>query len=95
MTKHVVDAGGNVGGSQATKLGSYFSLMMRVDVPDENVASFTHAMDSLDDMSATVFAIDEKKDAIIQAPVVKCTYEYIPYIIIHHTYPSIFTVVCL
>ena len=37
VSKQVLGVGGNVGESQAAKLGKYFSLMMKVDVPEENV----------------------------------------------------------
>eukprot|EP00550_Attheya_septentrionalis_P003796 CAMPEP_0198285488 /NCGR_PEP_ID=MMETSP1449-20131203/4743_1 /TAXON_ID=420275 /ORGANISM="Attheya septentrionalis, Strain CCMP2084" /LENGTH=235 /DNA_ID=CAMNT_0043982897 /DNA_START=64 /DNA_END=768 /DNA_ORIENTATION=- len=38
MTKLVTDVGGSVGESQATKLGSYFSLTMQVSVPSKAAA---------------------------------------------------------
>ena len=39
MTKYVTDVGGNVGESQAAKLGNYFSLMMLVQIPQDKTES--------------------------------------------------------
>jgi glycine cleavage system regulatory protein len=74
MTKYVIEVGGNVGESQATKLGSYFSLMMRVDIPKENVSDLTTALNTMHDMNATVFVIDEEEEAVLVKPEVGCTY---------------------
>lgn len=54
MTKEVIDAGGNVGASQAAKLGKYFSLMMLVEVPEAKVQSLTENLKQMQDLSATV-----------------------------------------
>lgn len=54
MTKEVIDAGGNVGASQAAKLGKYFSLMMLVEVPETKVQSLTESLQQLKDLSASV-----------------------------------------
>ena len=77
MTKYVVDVGGNVGESQATKLGKYFSLMMRVDVPQDNVSMLTTALENMDDMNATVFATDDDTTEVLVNPEVGCKYECI------------------
>lgn len=55
VTKMVIDAGGNVGDSQAAKLGSHFSLMMLVTLPKEKVDAFKTSLDSLSDMNAAVY----------------------------------------
>mmetsp|Transcript_5943 Transcript_5943/g.14079 ORF Transcript_5943/g.14079 Transcript_5943/m.14079 type:complete len:206 (-) Transcript_5943:158-775(-) len=55
MTKHVTDAGGNVGESQAAKLGKHFSLMMIVTVPEEQVSKLKDQLDNMDDLNAAVF----------------------------------------
>jgi len=54
MTKEVIDAGGNVGASQAAKLGKYFSLMMLVEVPKSSVESLTTNLQHMDDLSVSV-----------------------------------------
>ena len=59
MTKEVIDAGGNVGASQAAKLGKYFSLMMLVEVPEEKVQSLTDSLQQMQDLSATVCSADD------------------------------------
>ena len=54
MTKEVIDAGGNVGASQAAKLGNYFSLMMLVEVPSGEVESLQESLKQMPDLSASV-----------------------------------------
>lgn len=54
MTKEVIDAGGNVGASQATKLGKYFSLMMLVDMPESAVKGLEENLQAMEDLSASV-----------------------------------------
>lgn len=54
MTKEVIDAGGNVGASQAAKLGEYFSLMMLVEVPETKVPSLKERLEQMHDLSASV-----------------------------------------
>lgn len=54
MTKEVIDAGGNVGASQAAKLGKYFSLLMLVEVPSSEVEALTESLKQLPDLSASV-----------------------------------------
>eukprot|EP00522_Entomoneis_paludosa_P011869 CAMPEP_0172439018 /NCGR_PEP_ID=MMETSP1065-20121228/133_1 /TAXON_ID=265537 /ORGANISM="Amphiprora paludosa, Strain CCMP125" /LENGTH=208 /DNA_ID=CAMNT_0013187639 /DNA_START=132 /DNA_END=758 /DNA_ORIENTATION=- len=55
ITGYVISEGGNVGESQAAKLGNYFSLMMLVDVPENNLDALKHRLKSMTDMNATVF----------------------------------------
>jgi predicted amino acid-binding ACT domain protein len=71
MTKFVTDAGGNVGDSQAAKLGSNFSLMMLVEVPEDNVKSLMEKLSSMKDMNASVH--DAKKEERA-TPKIGCTY---------------------
>lgn len=59
MTKEVIDAGGNVGASQAAKLGKYFSLMMLVEVPETKVQSLTESLQQLKDLSASVCSTED------------------------------------
>jgi len=54
MTKEVIDAGGNVGASQAAKLGKYFSLMMLVEVPASEMANLKQRLQDMDDLSASI-----------------------------------------
>jgi len=54
MTKEVIDAGGNVGASQAAKLGKYFSLMMLVEVPAGEVETLKESLQQLPDLSASI-----------------------------------------
>lgn len=51
----VIDAGGNVGDSQAAKLGPHFSLMMMVSVPTEQLLNLQSMLQAMPDMNATVF----------------------------------------
>jgi len=44
MTKLVTNTGGSVGESQATKIGSYFSLTMTIDVPTKNSSDLKAAL---------------------------------------------------
>jgi glycine cleavage system regulatory protein len=61
MTKYVTDMGGNVGESQAAKLGSHFSLMMLVTVPEAKVDELTSQLSSMTDMNASVYHSTEGK----------------------------------
>lgn len=55
ISKHVTDIGGNVGESQATKLGKHFSMMMIVDVPQDQRAALEDLLQNLEGMNTTVF----------------------------------------
>jgi glycine cleavage system transcriptional repressor len=54
MTKHVIDVGGNVGESQAAKLGKHFSLMMLVKVPHDQVEILQAKLSKMTDLTASV-----------------------------------------
>lgn len=54
MTKQVIDVGGNVGESQAAKLGKHFSLMMLVKVPHDKVEALQASLSKMTDLTATV-----------------------------------------
>lgn len=63
MTKIVTDAGGNVGDSQAARLGSHFSLMMHVSVPKESGAdALREALDGMEGMSVSCFVDDDPRE---------------------------------
>ncbi|CAB9508363.1 cleavage system transcriptional repressor [Seminavis robusta] len=55
ISKHVTDIGGNVGESQATKLGSHFSMMMLIQIPAEQKEHFESQLATMADMNTTVF----------------------------------------
>ena len=59
MTKEVIDAGGNVGASQAAKLGKFFSLMMLVEVPETKVQYLTENLQRIKNLSASVCSAAE------------------------------------
>mmetsp|Transcript_17806 Transcript_17806/g.40703 ORF Transcript_17806/g.40703 Transcript_17806/m.40703 type:complete len:230 (+) Transcript_17806:157-846(+) len=63
MTKEVIDAGGNVGASQAAKLGEYFSLMMLVEVPESKIESLKESLSQMQDLSASVCSTKESEGA--------------------------------
>jgi len=60
MTKEVINVGGNVGSSQAAKLGNYFSFMMLVNVPTSHtttiaaVETLTMNLQNIKDLSVIV-----------------------------------------
>jgi len=56
MTKEVIQVGGNVGSSQAAKLGNYFSFMMLVHVPPAPITST--ATDATDATTTAVSAVE-------------------------------------
>ena len=65
MTKYVTDVGGNVGESQAAKLGNYFSLMMLVQIPQDKTESLLDQLKGMEDLTASVHHVspsEEKKD---------------------------------
>lgn len=82
MTKHVIDVGGNVGESKAAKLGKYFSLMMVVKIPEEQVSKLHQQLDKMHDLNAAVFETsDDDSVAITVNPNIACTYTYSYYIV--------------
>lgn len=72
LTQLVVEKGGNVGESQATRLGSHFGLMMLVSVPKTNSQILQNAVQNVEGMSTTCFVTDDP-NAIAVAPQVGCT----------------------
>ena len=66
VTGTVLKAGGNIGPSQATRLGNeYFAVMMMVDVPSSNIEKLKEEMESLlPRLKVVVYeADDEEKDS--------------------------------
>lgn len=78
MTKYVIDVGGNVGESQAAKLGNHFSLMMLVTVPENKVTDLEEQLSTMTDMNATIHIIDDTQAAAAAAtpmsPLIGCKY---------------------
>jgi predicted amino acid-binding ACT domain protein len=66
ITKHVVDAGGSIGASQAAKLGSHFGLMMLVSVPKDQSVSLQKSLANVDDMSTVCYVTVDPKAVSIQ-----------------------------
>ena len=59
----MIAVGGNVGASQAAKLGNYFSLLMLVDVPTKKITTLTQQLQTMHDLSATVHHINDTKSS--------------------------------
>lgn len=56
LTKLVVQKGGNVGESQASKLGSSFGLMMQVSVPRQSSQELVSAISNMGGISTSCYA---------------------------------------
>merc|ERR1712048_820870 len=52
---YVADFGGNIGESQAARLGGHFSLMMLISVPDDKVDTLMEQLKDIQDMEATYY----------------------------------------
>lgn len=78
MTQEVIDAGGNVGASQAAKLGKYFSLMMLVEVPTKEITTLTTNLQKMKDLSATVHhqTTEEETSSSTTSPASSSTSSY-------------------
>jgi predicted amino acid-binding ACT domain protein len=63
MTKYVTEAGGNVGESQAARLGKHFSLMMVVSIPDDKLSGLLDQLDNMSDLNASVFEASEESSS--------------------------------
>jgi len=72
VTKYVTDAGGNVGQSQAAKLGDYFSIMMQIQVPSDEVEELKESLTSMPGMNASIFEISGTPQ-VMSRPRVACT----------------------
>lgn len=59
MTKLVTNAGGSVGESQATKLGSHFSLTMTIDVPTKSFSDLKAALKDIKGLKTQYLEADE------------------------------------
>ena len=75
ISQHVTDAGGNVGESQASRLGDYFSLMMVVSAP-QSAEDLRVTLQQLPGLDVSVFdAPNPAGKATAVSPVVGCKYE--------------------
>mmetsp|Transcript_27631 Transcript_27631/g.42842 ORF Transcript_27631/g.42842 Transcript_27631/m.42842 type:complete len:215 (+) Transcript_27631:35-679(+) len=70
MTKLVTDVGGNVGDSRAMKLGSHFSLMMLVSVPEAKVDCFKSSIHSVKDIETLAI-----ETTVADSPTIVTAYE--------------------
>ena len=73
ITKFVVDSGGNIGASQAAKLGSHFGLMMLVSIPKEQSDSLLKSLVNLKDMQTVCFVTTDPRAVSVQ-PRAGCKY---------------------
>jgi glycine cleavage system transcriptional repressor len=72
ISGQVIQNGGNVADSAASKLGQYFSLMMLVDLPDHKTDDLKRSLSAMPDISAAVFEAKETSDFV---PRVACAYK--------------------
>lgn len=63
MTQQVIEVGGNVGESQAAKLGKHFSLMMLVQVPHDQVEVLQKNLSKMSDLTASVCLTDSSSES--------------------------------
>ena len=73
ISRIVHDAGGNVGDSQAAKLGTHFGLMMYVSIPSGKAESLRRDLESMEEMSASVFETGDPW-AVKVTPKIGCEY---------------------
>lgn len=76
ITKLVVDQGGNVSSSTASRLGSHFGLMMLVAVPKSASDDFQSAVTAVPDLSTTCYLTDNP-DAVEVSPEVGYAGEFV------------------
>jgi len=67
ITKIVVDNGGNVGKSQAAKLGSHFGLSMLISIPKRESEALQASLTSLPGLATSCFVTDDPS-AVTIAP---------------------------
>jgi glycine cleavage system regulatory protein len=69
LTKYVTDIGGNVGESQAARLGSHFSIMMLVHVPENKVVALVDQLEDVENITASVHMVHSKGSPISNAEI--------------------------
>ena len=72
VTGLVIGAGGNVGDSQAAKLGSHFGLMMEVMLPRDKLDSLKAQLEAMPDMNAAVYEDPDTESSV--TPQVGCKF---------------------
>lgn len=77
ISKHVTDAGGNVGDSQSARLGSHFSLMMLVTVPAGGLDGLKASLSGMKNMNASIFET-EAPVGVATTPNIGCEYSQTP-----------------
>ena len=80
VTGLVIDAGGNVGDSQAAKLGSHFGLMMEVTLPRDKLDSLKAQLEAMPDMNAAVYE-DPISDAST-TPQIGCKFVIVRWVLV-------------
>jgi len=65
LTKYVTDVGGNVGASQAARLGSHFSLMMQISVPNAALDTLKTSLTGMKTMNASVFETENPNGTVV------------------------------
>ena len=68
LSKLVTDAGGNVGESQAAKVGNHFSLTMLVSVPSNKSKSLQSVLQNLSGMNTHCIETDGDPNAVKVSP---------------------------
>ena len=76
ISKHVTELGGNVGESQAAKLGSYFSMMMLIQIPEAQKVPLEKQLGELDGMNTTVFEAEGASESTY-TPQIACKLRFV------------------
>ena len=71
VTGMVIEAGGNVGDSQAAKLGSHFGLMMEVTLPRDKLDALKAQLEALPGMNTAIYEDPASSDGSI-TPSIAC-----------------------
>lgn len=96
ITRYVTDSGGNVGRSQAARLGDYFSLIMQVQVPSTQVDSLKQSLTSMPGMNASIFeTADIKPPGAAATPTIACKTLLLGTTLLFNRHPSSHTTVFL
>jgi len=73
LTKCVTEMGGSVGESQASRLGSHFSIMMLVhNVPENQVDALGDQLKDVENISVSIHLVQSKEDASISHSEIGC-----------------------
>ena len=73
LTKYVTEMGGSVGESQASRLGSHFSIMMLVhNVPENQVDALGDQLKNVENISVSIHLVQSKGEAPISHSEIGC-----------------------